>query len=165
VDSTVVRAHQHGTTLPRHSGIPIELQDPRPGRRKPSGLVLVLVPGRGGHSSRFENFMDALKEEKTGPGAATKRPNRARADKAYSSTAIRQNLRDRGVQWVTPEKEDQNPPASASAREGRRTAGDLRQGRVQAAQRGRMQLQHPQIMAVAGHPLQQARKVALCGSW
>lgn len=55
----------------------------------------------------FEHLMDGLKVEKTGSGAARRRPDRAMADKAYSSKAIRHYLRDRGIQCVIPEKEDQ----------------------------------------------------------
>lgn len=55
----------------------------------------------------FENLMDTLKVEKAGPGAARRRPDRAMADKAYSSKGIRKYLRERGIQCVIPEKEDQ----------------------------------------------------------
>ncbi len=75
------------------------------GNRRP--LVLMLGPGQGGDSPMFENLMEALKVEKAGPGAARRRPDRAMADKAYSSRAIRQYLRTRGIQCVIPEKEDQ----------------------------------------------------------
>ncbi|CAG7844082.1 hypothetical protein USB125703_00304 [Pseudoclavibacter triregionum] len=30
IDSTIVRAHQHAATLPRHTGGPVELQESRP---------------------------------------------------------------------------------------------------------------------------------------
>ncbi|GAA4370627.1 hypothetical protein GCM10023166_19190 [Paeniglutamicibacter cryotolerans] len=75
------------------------------GNRRP--LVLILGPGQGGDSPMFANLMDALKVEKTGPGAARRRPERAMADKAYSSRAIRKYLREHGIQCVIPEKEDQ----------------------------------------------------------
>ena len=55
----------------------------------------------------FENLLNALKVERAGPGRAHTRPERAMADKAYSSRAIRKYLRGRGVQCVIPEKEDQ----------------------------------------------------------
>ena len=55
----------------------------------------------------FENLLNALKVERPGPGRAHTRPERAMADKAYSSRAIRKYLRGRGVQCVIPEKEDQ----------------------------------------------------------
>ena len=55
----------------------------------------------------FQNLMEALKVKKAGPGAARTRPDRAMADKAYSSKAIRRYLRERGIQCVIPEREDQ----------------------------------------------------------
>lgn len=55
----------------------------------------------------FENLMEAVKVKRPGPGRARTRPDRAMADKAYSSKAIRKYLRDRGIECVIPEKEDQ----------------------------------------------------------
>ena len=75
------------------------------GNQRP--LVLLLGPGQGGDSPMFENLMEALKVEKEGPGRARTRPDRAMADKAYSSKGIRAYLRERGIQCVIPEKEDQ----------------------------------------------------------
>lgn len=71
------------------------------GNKRP--LVLLLGPGQGGDSPMFENLMEALKVERPGSGRARTRPERAMADKAYSSRAIRQYLRDRGIQCVIPE--------------------------------------------------------------
>ena len=75
------------------------------GNKRP--LVILLGPGQGGDSPMFKNLLDALKVERPGPGRARTRPERALADKAYSSRAIRTYLRDRGIQCVIPEKEDQ----------------------------------------------------------
>ena len=55
----------------------------------------------------FENLMDALKVERTESGRARTRPDRAMADKAYSSKGIRSFLRSHGIQCVILEKEDQ----------------------------------------------------------
>jgi putative transposase len=46
----------------------------------------------------FENLMDALKVERKGPGRPRTRPDRAMADKAYSSKAIRTYLRGHGIE-------------------------------------------------------------------
>ncbi|WP_217496576.1 IS5 family transposase [Glutamicibacter creatinolyticus] len=128
VDSTINRAHQHATNLPRHTGgsssyknLLTEPEDHAIGRsrgglstkihalvdgnRRP--LVLLLGPGQSGDAPMFQNLLDSLKVQKPGPGAARKRPVRAMADKAYSSKAIRHYLRARGIQCVIPEREDQ----------------------------------------------------------
>lgn len=55
----------------------------------------------------FQNLMEAFKVRKPGSGSARTRPDRAMADKAYSSKAIRQYLRDRGIQCVIPERDNQ----------------------------------------------------------
>ncbi len=70
-------------------------------------LVLLLGPGQGGDSPMFENLMDALKVDREGPGRPRTRPDRAMADRAYSSKAIRAYLRGRGIESVIPEKDDQ----------------------------------------------------------
>ncbi|MEV5899315.1 hypothetical protein [Streptomyces sp. NPDC052127] len=44
-------------------------------------------------------------------GRLRRRPNAVIADKAYSSRAIRQVLRGRGIRAVIPEQVDQNSPA------------------------------------------------------
>lgn len=75
------------------------------GNQRP--LVLMLGAGQGGDSPMFENLMEAVKVKRPGPGRARTRPDRAMADKAYSSKAIRKYLRDRGIECVIPEKEDQ----------------------------------------------------------
>jgi len=75
------------------------------GNQRP--LVMLLGPGQGGDSPMFENLMGALKVERDGSGRARTRPDRAMADKAYSSKAIRAYLRDRGIECVIPEKDDQ----------------------------------------------------------
>ena len=75
------------------------------GNKRP--LVLLLGPGQGGDAPMFENLMDALKVERTESGRARTRPDRAMADKAYSSKQIRSYLRAHGIKCVIPEKEDQ----------------------------------------------------------
>jgi putative transposase len=75
------------------------------GNKRP--LVLLIGPGQGGDAPLFENLMNALRVEKAGPGWVKARPDRAMADKAYSSKGIRSYLRAHGIQCVSPEKEDQ----------------------------------------------------------
>ena len=55
----------------------------------------------------FEHLMEALEVRRAGSGRPRSRPDRAMADKAYSSKATRQYLRERGIGCVTPKKDDQ----------------------------------------------------------
>ena len=55
----------------------------------------------------FPLLMSQLRVERVGPGRARTRPNRLRADKAYSSSAIRGHLRAHGITAVIPEPSDQ----------------------------------------------------------
>jgi len=75
------------------------------GNKRP--LMLLWGPGQGGDTPTFENLMVTLKVAKPGPGRSRTRPDRALADKAYSSRAIRKYLRTRGIGCAIPEKEDQ----------------------------------------------------------
>jgi putative transposase len=70
-------------------------------------LVVLVGPGQGGDSPMFLMLMGQLRIGQTGPGRARTRPERLRADKAYSSRAIRSHLRDRGIVAVIPEPSDQ----------------------------------------------------------
>jgi putative transposase len=54
----------------------------------------------------FGHLMDHL-QIRSGPGRIRTRPDRLRADKAYSSKAIRAHLRARGITAVIPEPADQ----------------------------------------------------------
>jgi transposase len=51
--------------------------------------------------------MAHLRVKRPGPGRARTRPDRVRGDKAYSSRAIRTELRRRGITTVIPEPSDQ----------------------------------------------------------
>jgi transposase len=55
----------------------------------------------------FEYLMAHLRVKRPGPGRARTRPDRVRGDKAYSSRAIRTELRRRGITTVIPEPSDQ----------------------------------------------------------
>ncbi|WP_394525542.1 transposase [Paenarthrobacter nicotinovorans] len=106
VDSTVNRAHQHGTNLHRATGARICLMNPRTmplavsrgglstkihalvdGEGRP--LVLLVAPGQGGDAPMFTHLMDQLKIHRTRAGQGATRPGRVRGDEAYSSRAIR----------------------------------------------------------------------------
>lgn len=70
-------------------------------------LVMLLGPGQGGDSPMFEHVMKSLSVPRVGPGRPRTTPVRALGDKAYSSRANRQFLRQRGIQAVIPERSDQ----------------------------------------------------------
>lgn len=73
------------------------------------GLPLVVLVGAGqaGDAPMFLILMDHLRVARRGPGRPRTRPDRVRGDKAYSSRAIRQHLRWRGIVAVIPEPSDQ----------------------------------------------------------
>jgi len=64
-------------------------------------------PGEAGDSPMFPILMRHLVVGHHGPGRSRIRPDRLRADKAYSSRAIRTHLRSRGIVAVIPEPADQ----------------------------------------------------------
>lgn len=55
----------------------------------------------------FAHLMRHLRVARTGPGRPRTRPEVVRADKAYSSRAIRSGLRERGIRATIPEPADQ----------------------------------------------------------
>ena len=115
VDSTIMRAHQHAAGARRRGdlqreppgGTVSEPDDHALGRsrgglstkvhlaceqgQKP--LSLVVTAGQRGDAPQFEAVMAGIKVARPGRGRARTRPDRVRADKAYSSRAIRAHLR------------------------------------------------------------------------
>ena len=128
VDSTVNRAHQHGTNLRSATGgelsnytnLLVEPPDHAIGRSRGGltmkihalceanmrPLVLLLGTGQGGDSPMFPHVMSSLRVPRRGTGRPRTKPDRTMADKAYASKANRKLLRDRGIQAVIPEKSD-----------------------------------------------------------
>ncbi|WP_099053913.1 MULTISPECIES: IS5 family transposase [Streptomyces] len=129
VDSTINRAHQHAAGA-RKKGPAAgdELEDPEraqagqalgrsrgglttkvhlacDGRGLP--LALLVTPGNVNDSTAFGAVLDAVRVPRTGVGRPRRRPDAVIADKAYSSRAIRQTLRRRGIRAVIPERADQ----------------------------------------------------------
>ncbi|KRC59129.1 transposase [Agromyces sp. Root81] len=70
-------------------------------------LVVLLTPGQAGDSPMFLPLMGQLRINSPGRGRPRTRPDRVRADKAYSSRAIRAHLRERGIGAVIAEPRDQ----------------------------------------------------------
>lgn len=128
VDSTINRAYQHAATLPRttgarpnHTNLLIEPPDHGIGRSSGglstkihqlvdgSGLPLVVLVGAGqsNDSPMFPVLLAHLRVPRLGPGRPRTRPDRVRADKAYSARAHGSLLRARGIGAVIPEPSDQ----------------------------------------------------------
>jgi transposase len=127
VDSTIARAHQHATNATRHRGAGSNYTNPLAeppdhaiGRScgglstklhhlvDGSGLPLVIAvaPGQAGDAPALLPLLAQLRVARpTGRPRTT--PDAVLGDKAYSSRAIRQHLRARGIRAVIPEPADQ----------------------------------------------------------
>lgn len=127
VDSTIARAHQHGTNTTRPAKVEgsygdstQEPSDHAVGRSRGglstkihqlvdgNGLPLVTLvsAGQAGDSPLFMPLMAHLQVARA-VGRPRTRPDAVRGDKAYSSRAIRGYLRSRGIKAVIPEPSDQ----------------------------------------------------------
>lgn len=135
VDSTIARAHQHAAgarTQPNQQkeapgGVEREPADHALGRsrggwttklhlgceqgRKP--MVMLLTGGQRGDSPQFARVLAGIRVPRPDGGRPRTRPDRVLADKAYSSRANREYLRQRGIKATIPIKVDQ----AASRRE------------------------------------------------
>ncbi|WP_155947526.1 IS5 family transposase [Microbacterium marinum] len=127
VDSTIARAHQHATNTTRLTGAGssyknLREEPPDHGIGRSRGglstkihqlvdgnglpLVTLITPGQAGDSPMFLPLMAQLRVGRD-VGRPRTRPDSVRADKAYSSRAIRGHLRSRGIRAVIPEPDDQ----------------------------------------------------------
>ena len=70
-------------------------------------LVVVCAPGQAGDAPMFPILLGHLRVNPSGPDRPRTRPDKVRGDKAYSSKAIRELLRTRGIQAVIPQPDDQ----------------------------------------------------------
>ena len=61
-------------------------------------------------------LLEAIRVPRLGPGRPRTRPQAVLGDKAYSSRAIRAELRQRGIVAVIPERADQQGHANAVVR-------------------------------------------------
>lgn len=121
VDSTVVRAHQHGAGARKKGGPVAEPHDHAIGRSRGGGLttkihlaadggcrplVFVLAAGQLGDAPTFMDVMAGLRVARR-RGRPRTRPDVVMADKAYSFRAIRNHLSKRGIRAVIPVPADQ----------------------------------------------------------
>ncbi|WP_203237581.1 IS5 family transposase [Streptomyces sp. CdTB01] len=120
VDSTIVRAHQHAAGARKkgapagepdnhaigrsRGGLTTKIHLAADGRCRP--LVFILTAGQAGDAPAFSDVMARLRVPRP-LGRPRTRPDLVLADKAYSSRAIRDHLRRRGIRSVIPERADQ----------------------------------------------------------
>ncbi|MEU8779833.1 IS5 family transposase [Streptomyces sp. NPDC048606] len=120
VDSTIVRAHQHAAGA-RQKGAPAGEPDDHALGRSRGGLTtkihlaadghcrplaFIVTPGQAGDAPAFTQVMNAIRVTRP-KGRPRTRPTVVLADKAYSSRAIREHLRKRGIRAVIPQPADQ----------------------------------------------------------
>ncbi|WP_199819205.1 IS5 family transposase [Streptomyces sp. NRRL S-378] len=120
VDSTVVRAHQHAAGARKKGLQPTSQRDHAIGRSRGGlttkihlaadgncrPLAFVLSAGQAGDAPAFTEVMARLRVPRR-VGRPRIRPDMVLADKAYSSRAIREHLRRRGIRTVIPVPADQ----------------------------------------------------------
>jgi transposase len=129
VDSTIARAHQHAAGARRNGaeqaeppgGTETEPDDHALGRSRGGfttkthlaceqgrkTMSIVLTAGQRGDSPQFTAILDGISVPRQGLGRPRTRPDRVRADKAYSSAANRAHLRRRRIKATIPIKKDQ----------------------------------------------------------
>ncbi|MFF4128300.1 transposase [Microbispora rosea] len=91
----------------------------------------MLTAGQRGDAPQFAAVMVGIRVPRLGPGRPRTRPEIVRADKAYSSRAIRAYLRQRGIRCTIPEPADRI--AARLRRGGRPFAFDTRDYRARHA--------------------------------
>ncbi|MEU7900892.1 IS5 family transposase [Nonomuraea sp. NPDC049152] len=127
VDSTTARAHQHAAgarSAPQKEpagGVTTEPAVHALGRSRggfttkihlaceqgQKVMSLLLTAGQRGDSPQFLNVLNAINVPRIGAGRPRTRPDRVRADKAYSSRANRAYRRRRSILATIPEPADQ----------------------------------------------------------
>ncbi|WP_406052699.1 IS5 family transposase [Streptomyces virginiae] len=121
VDSTICRAHQHAAGARKkglqaaesddhalgrsRGGLSTKVHLASDGRARP--LAVRVTAGQAGDAPAFETVMAAIRVPRSGSGRPRTRPEIVLADRAYSSRAIRNHLRRRGIRAVIPQPADQ----------------------------------------------------------
>ncbi|MFI6151383.1 IS5 family transposase [Kitasatospora sp. NPDC051170] len=131
IDSTIVRAHQHAAGARRRAsaepahhaigrsrgGLTTKIHLAADSRCRP--LCFHLTPGQANDAPAFEPVMAALRVPRA-VGRPRTRPVMVLADRAYSSRAIRDHLRGRGIRAVIPQPADQIANRRRKGRQGGR---------------------------------------------
>jgi transposase len=89
-------------------------------------MRVILTGGQAGDNPQLLPLLDGIQVARVGPGRPRCRPEAVLADKAYSHPSTRQALRDRHIQFVSPERDDQIARRTAKgSRGGRPPAFDV----------------------------------------
>jgi len=122
VDSTVIRAHRHAAGARRDSAdVAGEPADHGLGRSRGGWstkihlatdagmrpLAVAITPGQAGDNPQMVPLLENISVARLGGGPPRRRPDRVLGDKAYSSRANRQWLRDKGIRATIPTPADQ----------------------------------------------------------
>ncbi|MFE4087921.1 IS5 family transposase [Streptomyces sp. YIM B13502] len=86
-------------------------------------LALRVTAGQAGDAPAFETVMAYIRVPRSGPGRPRTRLDVVPADRAYSSRAIREHLRQRGIRAVIPQPADQAGHRLRRGRAGGRPPG------------------------------------------
>lgn len=70
-------------------------------------MAFRVTAGQAGDAPAFETVMASIRVPRSGPGRPRTRPGVVLVDRAYSSRAIRNYLRRRGIRAVIPQPSDQ----------------------------------------------------------
>ncbi|MGW0747267.1 transposase [Streptomyces sp. NPDC002817] len=112
-------------------------------------LCFVLTPGQANDAPAFEHVMAALRVPRA-IGRPHARPLVVLADRAYSSRAIHEHLRRRGIRALIPQRSSRQPQAQ---RPPRRTSTFVRPLGLQTTQHRRTLHQPLEELARPGNPL------------
>ena len=110
-------------------------------------MVLVSA-GQANDAPVFEYLLAQLRVPRLGGGAARTRPDRVRGDMAYSSRAIRTELRRRGIIAVIPQPSDQIAHRQRKGSRGGRPpafdATDYKVSELASKQSSKLRIKSPQ---------------------
>ncbi|MFF5480876.1 transposase [Streptomyces sp. NPDC012935] len=142
------------TGRPRHRPVPrraptTKIHLAADARCRPRAFVL--TAGQDGDAPVFTDVLARLRVPRR-RGRRRTRPDVVLADRAYSSRAIRDHLRKRGIQAVIPIPGGSAWPPTAAGQPGRQ-ATSLRPRDVQTAQHRRAVHPPPEAVARYRHPL------------
>ena len=140
LDSTIARAHQHAAGARKRPDLQVEPPGDEPddhglGRSRGGWTTklhavceqgqklmgMVVTAGHRGDSPQFGPVLATVKVHRPGGiGRPRTRPDRVRADRAYTSAGNRALLRRRGIRATIPEKTDQQAHRKAKGSAGGR---------------------------------------------
>ena len=172
IDSTMVRSHQHAAGAGRKRGQPMqgEPDDHALGRSrggpttkiplacdgKGRPFAILVTPGQRHDSVYARLLLVRIRFPRTGPGRLRCRPDRAIADKAYSSRGFCAFLYRRGVSRTSSPK-DRSATAPTGPRPTRRQTTRIHRGDLLPTQHHRALLQPAQRLPRHRHRIREDR--------